>query len=308
MLALEPLVHLTSGAYEAWIAPQAGGRLVRLLWHGSSADVNCVVPITSLNPFASHAWPKQGAFPMLPYGNRLKGAAFDWKERRIQLATPPGQLHGMHGMGHRRAWKMISRAGDRIRLGLSHHLPDDEWPWPFEAIMDYSLSATGLKIAIQLKNTSADAMPASIGWHPYLPLNYLVTDGPASVLVRAKGLHDLGPEGLLYPQLAEDGLAFAPFPIGLEKQKTVVLTHWDGAVFFPLTPDSGLMLRGVDADHLVVHVPAQSGYVCVEPVTALPGALRTYTADQRDMHLSLPPCAVRKMSCELGVESPKQTA
>lgn len=301
MLTPEPLVHLSSAGYEAWIAPGAGGRLLRLLWHGPLADIECVVPLAPPHSFDPHVWPKQGAFPMLPYGNRLKNARFAWHGRPIELAPAPGHLHALHGIGHRRAWNILDVAEDRVRLGLAHQADRGEWPWSFEATLDYRLDAAGLTVSLQLKNTSVEAMPASLGWHPYLPLAAELSDEPASLSVQAKDMHELGPAGLLYPRLAADDAPRSSFAIPLAQPRTVALVQWDGALLFPLTPDAGLRLRGVNADHLVIHIPSPPTYACVEPVTALPGALQTYAEDQRDRYLALPPGAVREMACQLGV-------
>ena len=40
---------------------------------------------------------------------------------------------------------------------------------------------------------------------------------------------------------------------------------------------------------------------CIEPITALPGALENYSAAQKQAHLALAPGATRQMTCCLGV-------
>ena len=300
-LELLPQIHLRAGLYEAWVAPQAGGRLCRMLWHGPSGDVEVVQPITACEPFGADHWPKQGAFPMLPYTNRLRNALFEWKGRVVRVRPEPGHSHGLHGFGHRSSWTLQTQTAESIELTLQHQADDTEWPWSFEARLAYTLSKQGLSVHLSLINTSDHPMPAILGWHPYVPKQWLDRHEAQS---RSIARHDLGAEGLNFPEL--NALPIQPplNHIDLTSPGTQVLQGWSESL--RLVQDSGppWCLWAESASHLVVHVPANRAYLCVEPVTAMPGSLNQTNYSDIAAHIELAPKASKSLTCGISLENP----
>lgn len=294
-----PRIHLRAGRYQAWIAPQAGGRLCRLSWHGGQDEIELVEPLVDGQPFARDDWPKQGAFPMLPYANRLRKAEFDWQGRRVRVRSAPGQAHGLHGLGHRRAWAVHAQAAGRVELHLTHQADDAEWPWTFESTLSYALSAQGLTVRLSLTNRSDAAMPAILGWHPYVPAHWL---DAGAALTHAGSLHDLGADGLDFPAPDQTDAPTQPMTLDLSHTGTRVLRDW--STEFRLRDRAGLYwkLWAQHAPHLVLHVPPSRAYACIEPVTALPGNL--HLAERPDVHqaIALPPGSSTTLICGLAIE------
>ena len=83
--------------------------------------------------------------------------------------------------------------------------------------------------------------------------------------------------------------------------QTIAYEGWDGQLLIAADSRHSLCVSSSDASCLVLHVPGRLGYICAEPVTALPGALENYSAIQKQSHLALAPGATRRMTCCLGV-------
>lgn len=295
-----PWVHLSAGDYEAWVSPSAGGRLGRLVWHGPNGDLELVVPVDAAQPFDEDLWPKQGAFAMLPYANRLKGATLWWKDTAHRVRAVAGQVHGLHGIGHRRAWQAGECTASTVRLSWQHAADGAEWPWSFTAALDYALSASGLDVALSIRNDATTSMPAVLGWHPYVPAYW----GPAGPLGRAaSAVHVVDIDGRCHPVPQDRTPAAEQAALCLHTPHTLALQDWNST--WSMQASTGeRWCMSANAAHLVHHVPNDLAYACIEPVTALPGALgawRDGNAQEADMGLL--PGAWRHLNCRLMVAS-----
>ncbi len=245
-------VTLRAGTLSAELAPTCGGRLAMLRVDGASGPVDIVPP---LGPWRSEArsWPKEGAYPLFPYSNRIRGAVLHHAGRDVALrphpAAPP---HALHGPAHLRPWRLLSSDEANAEIALDY-APDEDWPWAFEARQAFALTPDGLTLRLSIRNRSDEPAPAGIGWHPYLLC------APASVWRHdAQTLWRLGadfvPTGESVPYAAEtdDNLY-------LSRWSRAALVHADG---------SGVAIKGDPAlDHLILHRPATGGYLCIEPVS-----------------------------------------
>ena len=290
-----PLVHLSAGAYEAWVSPSAGGRLCRLVWHGTGGDLELVVPVNAAEPFDEDHWPKQGAFPMLPYANRLKGASFWWDGRMHRVRAVVGQAHGLHGAGHRQSWQMGECHASAVRLNWRHEADGIEWPWSFTATLDYSLSASGLAVVLAITNDSTRPMPAVLGWHPYVPAKWLQA---ATLDTAASAVHVVDSDGACHPgpQACTPDAARVVFDV--PAPHTLALQDWN-STWSMQTASGERWCMSADAAHLVHHVPNDLAYVCIEPVTGLPGALGARTGLRDSQDIALRPGACRVLTCRL---------
>jgi aldose 1-epimerase len=304
-LVVFPTVHLQAGHYAAEISPSAAGRLLSLTYTDGHPPIDCIVPWRGEEPFHPHDWPKAGAFVMLPFTNRLAPAQFMWSGQVITLDNASPTLQGLHGFGHRRPWQLLQTTGSSAELHLRHLGADAEWPWSFEARLVYQLSEAGLQVQLSVCNTSEEAMPLSLGWHPFLPYAAATPNPIDAWRVHAQRQHVIGLDGLGH---AEAGLTQGPmqtFPLPVEQAGTVAFENYSGQIKLPLTRDWQLTLRSQHAPHLLIHTPLGLSHVCVEPITALPGALRC-TALAHKL-LSLAPGESRSLVCSLGLEDASDT-
>ena len=305
-LAVCPTVRIPAGHYVAEISPSAGGRLLSLTYTDGQPPIDCIVPWRSEEPFHPHDWPKAGAFVMLPFTNRLAPAQFMWFGKDITLDNASPTQQGLHGFGHRRPWQLMQTTSSSAELHMGHAGADAEWPWSFEARLVYQLSEAGLRVQISVCNTFAEAMPLSLGWHPFLPYAAATPKTTEAWRVHAQRQHVIGLDGL---GRAEAGMPQGPmqtFPLPLEQAGTVAYENYSGQIKLPLNRDWQLALRSQHASHLLIHTPLGFSHVCVEPINALPGAL-LYTATAQKL-LSLAPGESRSLVCTLGLEVASETS
>jgi aldose 1-epimerase len=110
------------------------------------------------------------SFPLVPFGNRVAGNSFSFREREYALApnTDWDPLH-LHGDGWLADWTLAARDPDRIELVLVH-APGDGTPYAYEARQVVGLADGALSLTLSVRNTGPDPMPFGIGHHPFLPL------------------------------------------------------------------------------------------------------------------------------------------
>lgn len=260
-LAATRLIELGAGAYRAAIAPQAGGRLASLTWHGDGRAVPLLV-VWSGGEFEPHAWPKAGAFPMLPFANRLHPQGFRFGDRVVRPHDRPAGTP-MHGFAHRRPWTVTQLSDDRAVLGFVAESGEEGWPWAWSARQEVQLDARGLNVRIAVRNESREPMPVGLGWHPYHPLS--ATCAPGDLQFEAAARHELDAAG-------RAGDEARPPAFSLRAGETAAFSGWAGALRIRAA-GGAIVVRSCSTDKLVLHRPASGEYLCAEPVNLLPGQL-----------------------------------
>jgi len=261
-LTCDPRLELRAGPYSASVAPAAGGRVTSLAWHGAGSPRPLLVECAAAT-FEQHAWPKAGAFPMLPFANRLPAEGFRFRGRVVRLACGPAG-YPVHGLAHRRPWQVVERAVHRVVMRCSHDGADEGWPWAWSATQEVELDVKGMRVTLRVCNDAQDAMPVGLGWHPYHPV---ATDvDPADLQFTAGSGHDLDHEGRATNEAR-------PPIFTMERGRTAAFAGWTG-MGRVLHPGHGAIhVTCEGAPHLVLHHPTQGDYLCVEPVSLLPGRL-----------------------------------
>jgi aldose 1-epimerase len=269
-------IELRSGAYRARIAPEAGGRVVSLSWCGARDSVDLLVPWDG-SPFPEHAWPKAGAFPMLPFANRLPAHGFEFRGCIVRPESAPSGLV-QHGVAHRRAWRVMDVSAERVRMRLDEDA-SGAWPWSWSAEMDVSLGGAGMTVLLRVRNLSREAMPLGMGWHPYHPA------GPGTcandLRFDAAARYDLDHAAQASTLAAEPRFTMRP-------GETASFSGWSGRAQLHVAGGS-IMVACEGARDAVLHKPASGDYLCIEPVTVLPGHLGDDAA-------SLPPGQVQQLT------------
>lgn len=245
-------VLLQAGSLSLSLRPSWGGRVVSFS-HEIGGDVLLPVAETTFHP---DNWPRAGAYPLVPFHNRVAGARCQFGGREAHLSPHPSSLpHALHGMGSRLPWTPGARSGEMAQLLLRR--PGDRiWPWSFEARQVFHLDPGGLTVTLHLANVDDVPMPGGLGWHPYFPRPISIRD-TASVgwPVQDDYLPGSGP-------VSRDTL----------KGHTLYLAHWSSVVL-DLPGGPCLRMRDpVGLPHLVIHQPP-GPFACVEPVSHLANAL-----------------------------------
>lgn len=243
---------LRAGALEATLAPAEGGRLATLRDLSSTPAHDLVVPLRAW-PAESRRWPKGGAYPLIPYSNRIAAGRLRHAGRTWLIEPHPDSApHSLHGTAHLRAWTVEASDQTSAVLTLSAE-PDGDWPWPYVARQSFTLTPDTLRVELSVRNRGAESAPVGLGWHPYLPWS------PGAQIrhdARQRWLHD------------EDYLATGErAPADAVEERTCYLSNWTGLEVGYADGHCVHVAAAPTLSHLVLHRPDDDAYLCVEPVS-----------------------------------------
>jgi aldose 1-epimerase len=239
-LAPGPLLRIGCGALAVDIAPQAGGRLAQVSFDG----VDWLVGHGTHNA-ATIGW---GSFPMLPWAGRVRHGRFDFRGRHCELPVDLG-AHAIHGVGLALPWQVEQHTPTRAVLAL--RLPEDaRWPFGGSARQCIEAGERRLRLTLSL-SAGTQAMPATLGWHPWFPK-------PDALDFRPERYYPRDAEGIA--QLPLRGPPPGPWDDCFVNREPVLLRR------------VGQCLQlSSDCDHWVVYdEPAHA--TCVEPQSGPPDA------------------------------------
>jgi aldose 1-epimerase len=260
-LSCTSLVALRFGEYRATVAPAAGGRIASLV--RTRDGVSCPLIVEwSGGEFDAHDWPKAGAFPMIPFANRLPADGFAFAGKWIRPKPGPSGF-ALHGFAHRNAWNVLVASDERVLMAYDHEGLDPGWPWAWSATQEVRLAETGVTVNIHVRNASGEPMPLAVGWHPYHPIPREVF--PGDLRFKARARRELDAQGT-----AQDVEGEPAFTMG--RGETAAFTDWSGDATLRTT-GGVIVIAGEGASNLVVHRPQSGEYLCAEPVSSLPGHL-----------------------------------
>lgn len=239
-LAPGALVGIGDAELRVQIAPAAGGRLASLRWRGQEW-----LHGYSTSNASTIGW---GCYPMLPWAGRLRGGVFRFDDHPVELPRN-FDAHAIHGLAFAMPWQVLQLLPGSAMLGLQ--LPRDR-RWPFGGQARQWIRTDGDSLLLELEVSAEEfAMPAVIGWHPWL----------------------LKPESLqfvperYYPRDAE-GIATLPLQPAPPPPWDDCFLH-SGAV---TVERSGQRLQiESDCDHWVIY-DGHPKATCVEPQTGPPDA------------------------------------
>lgn len=243
---------LRAGALEATISPAQGGRLATLRDLSGTPARDLVVPLRPW-PIEPRSWPKGGAYPLIPYSNRIADGSLRHAGRTWPVEPHPDAApHTLHGTAHLRPWRVEACERAKAVLTLSAE-PDGDWPWPYFARQSFELTPQRLRIGLSIENRGTEPFPAGLGWHPYLAWS----DGvKVRHDARRHWLHDRDyiATGETAPADTVDG-------------RTRYLSGWTGLEVTHTDGHSVHLVADPALSHLVLHRPPDDGYLCVEPVS-----------------------------------------
>lgn len=261
------VIELRAGNARLRLVPALGGRISACLLEDAGGR-----PHPVLQPYPEvhtdlDAWAKGGLYPLVPYSGRIRVSRLLHDGREWPLAPHGAGPHTLHGIAQRRPWQVLAAEPASARLCYVH-APDAHWPWPFEAGMSLSLAPHCVQVRLQLRNTGPEAMPGGIGLHPYL-----LHDAREEVRYTAGAAWPFDADYLALPR-KETGGALSCHRLSAQQFAAggVTLFHddWRGPLSLMQAGDSAprLQLQATGAlTQLVLHRPANAGYLCVEPVS-----------------------------------------
>ncbi len=298
------VVRLTEAARqtEVSIVPSIGNQAYEMKVRGQNI---LWVPFSTLSEWK--AKPAMGGNPFLaPWANRLDQDAFYANGKKyvfngeLKNFRRDGNGKPIHGLlVYSPAWEVRELKADgraawvTSRLEFWRH-PDlmEQFPFAHSYEMTYRLRAGELEVETVIENHAREALPVSIGYHPY----FQVTDAPRDqwkVHVAARQ------QVMLSPQLVPTGErrpVTLPDPVSLEGTQlddvfTSLVRDASGRAEFSVqgVKQRVSVIYGPKYQVAVVYAPKGRGFICFEPMAAITNALNLAHAGVYKELQSIPP-------------------
>lgn len=243
-------LRLSHGELTAEIDAEWGARMLSL--RAGARDI--LAPVTTPRPETPWEWPAAGAFPLIPFGGRIRDNRIGFMGSEFDLSGPPSGGMILHGCTARRAWRVERSATSACTLSFRHD-GDAEWPWAFDTRMTCSLGPKSLRVDIAIENSGSAPIPGAIGWHPSFTKADRI-EGPAA----RKWAFDAA----LVPDLTQPRMADALY--------AGHLTLAEAAQQFDLRLMNGTLIS-VNAEgdlHDAVIHDLDDHRTCIEPISFMP--------------------------------------
>ncbi len=155
------ITTLTNGDWRIRVSTQ-GGAIVDGYWR----DQPVFRPYPEAMPDDINPL-KCGSFPLVPFGNRVAGNAFEVNGRRYHLSpnTDWDPLY-LHGDAWLQQWQTTSKAPASMELSCTH----ESDTYTYQAGQAFELKDNTLSVVLSVRNTGARAMPFGLGHHPFFAL------------------------------------------------------------------------------------------------------------------------------------------
>jgi aldose 1-epimerase len=277
------MVRLRDDVYgvEVAVMPSFGNAAVEMKVHGK--DILHFPP----NQGPDHR--AMGGIPILaPWANRLGDSAFWANGRQYGLRMNLGNIkidgNGLpiHGLLWKQAWDVTAIAADENSAQVTSRFdfskrPDlmAQWPFAHDYEMTHRLADGVLETRVTVTNHSAEPMPLSLGFHPYIKIPDIPRDQWHAVIpARQHVVADqrLLPTGEFIPM----GLP-SPFPlVGFTLDDGFSdLERNDGTAIFSIEADGKRVevLFGPKYEVAVVWLPESRDFICFEPMTGVTNAI-----------------------------------
>ncbi len=216
-----------------------------------------------------------GAYPLIPYANRVAQARFSFGGQDFQLGLNfAGHPHSLHGNAWMRVWDVVSATPARVHLALDYRPPAgpvSQWPFAYRAELVFALDARGLSVDISIRNDDARPFPAGIGLHPYVAREAgTLLQFDADTIWR-NGADDLPIEREAVSHHWDFTRTRALTDIKIDE----CYAGWGGSarVTWPARDVSLTISSGPPFDHLQLYTPPGHGYFGLEPVSNMPDAI-----------------------------------
>ena len=159
------VVDLSRGNLSARIST-SGGIVLGFWWERDSDHVPLLreAPGDDADALAS------GCYPLVPFGNRVKGNRFSFNGR--DYAFKPNtdwDKHYLHGEGWQAEWSIERQDASSLELFFDHKA-DDATPYVYSATQGFALRDGAFELTLSVTNRAQYPLPFGLGWHPYFPM------------------------------------------------------------------------------------------------------------------------------------------
>jgi aldose 1-epimerase len=228
---------------------------------------------------------------LIPWPNRIRDGRYRFGGTGHQTPlSEPERGNAIHGLVRWSNWQLDQRGRDRVVASNVVH-PQIGYPFTLGLQVAYTLSDTGLGVAVTATNLGSRALPYGLGQHPYFTVGTDLVDA-AVLRVPATSVLEADDRGIpIGRSLAVDGTELdyrQPRPIGstvLDSCFSDLQPDGDGVVRVAIAHPDGAPTRTVWMDASFRFVMVFSGDtleqarrrrgLAIEPMTCAPDAFRS---------------------------------
>lgn len=231
---------IAAGDSTATIFPGIGGRLGQLDF-GDGALLR--------GPSSGLGWAEWGAYPLLPWSNRIPGGRLLLGGLDAQLPVNWKDGSAIHGLTAAAAWRV--EAADGVSASLSIGVEED--PYALRGEQRFHVRDGLLELELAVVNAGDHAVPVGLGIHPWFRA------GEVRVPAAARWPGEPLPTGPAVPVDADTDLRDGRMPSLMDRCYTQLTGTTLGVPGVELSWDGPVTQ--------VVVYTGESGWVAVEPVT-----------------------------------------
>ncbi|MQT15530.1 aldose 1-epimerase [Segnochrobactrum spirostomi] len=261
-------LHLAAHGFDLGVSTR-GGVVTRLGWRGDDGARVPLLREVADDPSPEHA----AAFPMVPFGSRLRGNGFAVGGVHHRFAPNTVDPLYLHGDGWLGTWEIERQDDTALTLAFAHRNGD----YDYEARQTFALAPGLVSVGLSVVNRGSAPMPYGLGWHPYFPR---AADTRLTAPYRFAWTEGDGylPEAPVPPPPDLDFAAAAPIP---DRWINTLLEGWSGRaeIVWPARRTGLALEADASARHAVMYAsdaerdPSYRGdWFCFEPMTHLAGA------------------------------------
>ena len=263
------MIELQAGQLRCELHPSLGGAIAGFWLDGQ--------PVLRSTPAAELKSSRlAGAYPLVPFSNRIGHASLVWQGTQHPLLRNNGdEPHAIHGVGWQRAWQVLDSDATSAMLAYEHR-PDAAWPFAFDCSHTLRLTPHGLEMVLAMTNQSSQPAPAGLGWHPYF-----VKRPGSRISLRADSRWEMGPDKLPTQRAPSDGIDSVCTALDVDH----CYDGWDGTVHLR----DAMMQSRVRSDltRVVVFTNGARDYVAIEPVSHVNNAVHLFASGAAAEQLGL---------------------
>lgn len=249
-------LELVAGNVRATLYPGEGGRLGQLEVRGRKL-------LRGPEKADDGRWSSWGAFPLLPWSNRVPGGRIEFEGRTLEVpVNRPEDGTAIHGLVADVPWAVRHESPVSATLEVevevgSYHVGGRQ---------AFALTPHHLDLELEVTNLGAERVPVGLGLHPWFAAS------PVAVPATKRFPGEPMPTGPAQRVTADEDLHEPGLPGPMDR----CYTGLDGSV----AEVAGIRLRWSDAVTSVVVFTGVPKWVCVEPVTMANDGFRMHATGE----------------------------
>ncbi len=252
-------IVLSNDFFEMGVLPELGASLSFFRFKGK----DILRPMDLSKKIDSN---ESAMFLMIPFAGRIRGGSFVyWGITRRMPKNQMGIHDPIHGDAWKSVWQVKEQKANQIVLTMTHTKEDGGFPFPYEAIVTYTLTNDGLRVDMDVHNTSVLPMPCGLGIHPFF-----VKTKDVELQFNTKTVWANESDPILdKPYTTPQSWSFSELkPLGKMDFDTC-FGGFDGYARINYPSDGYHIQLSADGGfgHVVLYAPKGKGFFCLEPTT-----------------------------------------